>query len=242
MNVKVNLTSPIKAKNPVVIVGIPGVGLVGSIATTYLIDQLKFDSLGYFSSDQFAPLAAIHDYIPMPAARIHGSEKENIIVIVSEMAIPVSLSHVMAERIFDFAKSINASMIITLGGISLKEEENAIYVVSSDRMLVKDVLTKKMARSIKEGASTGVTGLLLAKGNIEKFPVVSILAEASQDYPDPKASANALRVLSEILGRKIETAELEKEAKAVSQNLRETMIKSKVPQKKSGGSIGPMYG
>lgn len=233
----------IKGKNPTVIVGLPGTGLVGSVAASQVIDVLDLEFVGYITSSSFAPLAAIHNYKPLPPARIHYSSKYNVVVILSEMSIPVASSMELADKLFDFSKKLNANLIVSLGGIALKEDQNSVYVVSSDQKIVKNIVGKKLAKPIREGATTGVTGILLSKGMLEKFPVLSILAEASQDYLDPHAAGNALKVLSDILGLDISTDSLEKDAKELAATLRETAIKSKTPKKTdSSGEGGTMYG
>lgn len=231
----------IKVKRPTIVVGFPGTGLVGSVGAAQLINTLKLEFVGYLTSPQFAPLATIHDYIPQPPVRIHCSEKYNLVIIISEMTIPLALSQELADKIMEFARAQNALQIITLGGISIKENINDVYVVSTDKEMTKSMTEKKLAKPIKEGATTGVAGLLLARGALERFPVLSLLAEAQSDYVDPAAAANVLRVLSKLINIKIDTTVLDKEAKELSAQLKETMIKSKVPHKKEPG-VGPMYG
>ncbi len=234
-----------KMRKPLVVVGFPGTGLVGSVAASQLVESLQLSFGGYISSSNFAPLAAIHDYKPMPAARIHYSEQKNIIVIISEMTIPITTSMELADKIFSFARSLDASAIISLGGISLKEEKGGeVYVISSDSRVVKDIVAKKIAKPIREGATTGVTGLLLTKGTLEAFPVTTILAESSEEYLDPKAASNVLRVLARIINVPISTTSLEKEAKEFSKTLKESVIRARLSKKKGPAAEegGTMYG
>ena len=72
-----------------------------------------------------------------------------------------------------------------------------------------------------------------------KFPMVSFLAEASEDHLDPKAASNVLKALEKKLGIKIDTKILDDEAKDLEKELRGKMVKSKVAIKKP---IGSMYG
>ncbi len=231
--IEIHKIAELKAKNPTVVIGFPGTGLVGSVAASQLIDALQTEFVGYITSPDFAPLASIHDYVPMPPARIHYSQKHNLVVIVSEMTIPVSSSLDLADKLLSYAKQLNASSIISLGGISMKEEENAVYVISSDKKTIKGIVSKKIAKPIREGATTGVTGILLTRGSMEGFSVLSILAEASQDYLDPKAAANALRVLSSVIGVSIDTGRLEREGKELTFALKEAAIKSKSTPRKA---------
>lgn len=233
-----------KMKRPLIVIGFPGTGLVGSVAASQIVESLKMGFGGHLSSPDFAPLAAIHDYLPMPAARIHFSPKHNLIVILSEMTIPVGSSRDVADKIFELAKEVKASGIISLGGISLKDEKGQVYTVSSDREMIKTIISKKIARPIKEGATTGVTGILLTKGMLERFSVTTILAESSEEYLDPNAASAVLKTLNRIAELDIGTGSLDKEAAELSKSIKETMIKAKIA-KKSGPSAnegGSMFG
>lgn len=229
-----------KLKKPTVVVGLPGTGLVGSVAASHLIDALDLKFGGYISSNEFAPLAAIHDYTPMPAARIHFSVENNLIVVISEMTIPVAASKDMAEKILKFANTMKAKDVVCLGGITLKEKGNDVYVVSSDLPVIKDIMKKKIAKPIKEGATTGVTGVLLTKGTLTKYPVTTFLAESSAEFLDPRAASNVLKVLSKFIGKGIKTTRLDKEAREFTKATKETIIKSKLSKK--SGAPGSMYG
>ena len=234
-----------KLKNPILIMGFPGTGLVGSVAASQLVESLQMSFGGYLSSSDFAPLAAIHDYKPMPAARIHYSEKMNLVVVLSEMTIPISSSNEVADKIYEFAKSVGASSIISLGGISLQDEKKGVYVVSSDPAVVKDVIAQKLAKPIKEGATTGVTGILLTKGALDHFPITTILAESSEEYLDPKAASNVLKVLTKMIGIQINTIRLDKEAAEFAKDIQDAVVKAKISKRKGGPQAsegGSMYG
>lgn len=232
-----------KLKRPIVVIGFPGTGLVGSVAASQIVDSLHMDFGGYISSSDFAPLAAIHDYKPVPAARIHYSAPHNMIVIISEMTIPIGSSLEVADKIYEFARSVAASSIISLGGISLKEEQGEVYIVSSDQKMIKNAKSKKIAKPIKEGATTGVTGVLLTKGTLENFPITTILAESSEEYLDPKAASKVLKVLTKLTGVRISTTRLDKEAKELSKGIKESVIKARISKKKGpSADEGGMYG
>ena len=244
-NVEIRKTANLKKlKKPTIIIGFPGTGLVGSVAAAHLIDSPDFKFGGYITSTEFAPLAAIHDYKPMPAARIHFSEKQNLVVIISEMTIPVAAATELADDIFVFANSLKANSVISLGGIVLKEGGTDVYVVSSDLPIIKQVTEKKIAKPIREGATTGVTGVLLTKGTLTKYPVTALLAEASEDFLDPRAASNALKALSKMIGIKVDTSSLDKEARELNKGLSSSIMKSKIGRRGKGSISegGGMYG
>jgi predicted ATP-grasp superfamily ATP-dependent carboligase len=89
-----------------------------------------------------------------------------------------------------------------------------------------------------------VTGILLAKGALDSFPVTTILAESSEEYLDPRAASNVLKVLARITGVPFNTAKLEKEAEEFSKDIKESVLKSRIMKKKgpSANEGGSMYG
>lgn len=244
MAVEIVTTKKIKMKNPVLIEGFPGMGLVGTISASYIVEKLKMEQIGYIKSELFPPMAAVHNHIPMHPARVYGSSKLNMIVILSEFVIPIGIVQELAESIFAFAKTVGVKQIISLGGITIKGEQDEVYAIASNMDLVNKVSKYKTVKMIKEGATTGVTGVLLARGADEGFDVVSLLAEAQPEYMDPRAASMVIEVLNEMLGLKIETASLDQEAKTIESKMREVMSKAKASQTnyKKAESLGPMYG
>lgn len=241
MVVEIIKTSEMNTKNPLIIVGFPGTGLVGSIATTYFVEKAGFEMSGYVTSNDFAPLAAIHNYVPLPPVRVYYSKEKNIIVILSEIVVPVSVSNELAQKILDLAKELKSQKIISIGGVSLHGNKNDVYVVGNNKEEIDLLTSKKIGKSIKEGATSGVTGTLLAIGSMAGYSVLAVLAEANPDFVDPKAASNALQILSKIINVPVNTLELEKDARTIARGAEESAIKSKVLSKKSVPS-GGMYG
>ncbi len=236
-----------KLKNPTLIEGFPGLGLVGTISASYIVEKLKMKPMGYITSEKFPPLAAVHGKIPLHPARIYCSEKHNLIVFISEFVIPMDAVHELADELFQFAEKNKVSQIISLGGITIKGEQDTVYAIASTQKM-RDTLSKyKAIKLIDEGATTGVTGVLLARGAILEFPVASLLAESHEEYIDPKAASMVLEIVHGMLGIEIDTSELERESKLIENKMRDMMGKAKMAQQhykktESAQSLGPMYG
>jgi len=244
MVVKIVETTKYDLKNPVLIEGFPGLGLVGTIAATYLVDKLQMEPFGYIVSDKFPPIAAIHNNIPLHPARIYKSKKHNIIVLFSEFIIPLNVVYQLSEEIFKWAKDKDVSEIISLGGILMKGEQDEVFGIATNQELVKK-LNASGIKTIKEGATTGVNGILLAECASNNFPAVSLLAEAKQDYMDPKGSAMVIEALKKITGLDIDTKDLEKESTEMEKKMTDVMTKAKDASKHykaAGEELGTMYG
>lgn len=250
MAVQFHETKKIELVKPTLVEGFPGLGLVGTIAASFLVEKLKMEQVGYITSDQFPPLSAVHNYTALHPARIYASKKHNLIVVLSEFVVPMNAIYDLTDKLVEFSKQKKVSRTIALGGITIKGEQDTVYAIASSPELGKQISKIKTVELIKEGATTGISGVLLARATIEEFPVISLLAEAHPEYMDPRAAAMVLEVLKDILRIDFETAELDKEAKIIEEKMRDIMGKAKVAQTNyskaesdgTGGGLGPMYG
>jgi uncharacterized protein len=247
MAIEFHLLAKPKFRKPVLVEGFPGLGLVGTISASYLIEKLKLEPLGYITGDQFPPLAAVHNHRPLYPARMYYSEKHDLVVFISEFVIPIGSVNELADKIYEFARKNKVEKIISLGGITIKGEQDTVYSIASLPELTAKLEKMKNVKMIKEGATTGVTGVLLARGAVEGYPVISLLAESQEGYMDPKAAAMVLETLRVMLGFSIDTSALENEAKLIDEKVKHIMSKAKnahndYKKVQEEGSLGTMYG
>jgi uncharacterized protein len=237
MKIEYRKLKPLKVKDATLVVGFPTAGLVGSIAASYLTSKLDMELVGYYASERIPPVTAIHDYVPLPPVRVYASKEKHLVVILSEIVLPISITSDMVKHIAEMAEKLNSPMVITLGGIAQSEEEGNVYAISTDPSLAEKLVKKKLVKKVKEGATTGVIGLLLFPDVVSK-PVVALLGESESERPDPGAAAEVLHTLSKIIEVSVDTKELEKEAELLAQASSESVIGSKMLKRK----LGSMYG
>ena len=247
MAIEFHMLANPKLRSPVLIEGFPGLGLVGTISASYLVEKLQMEPLGYITGEQFPPLAAVHNKRPLFPARMYFSKKHNIIVFISEFVIPITAVNELSDKIYEFAQKGKVKQIISLGGIAIKGEQDTVYAISSLPELSAQLEKLPNVELIKEGATTGVTGILLARGAVEKYPVISLLAESQQGYMDPKASAMVLEALKTLVKIDIDTTTLEHEAAKIDSKVKEIVGKAKsahtaYKKVETEGGLGTMYG
>ncbi|MHC1599319.1 MAG: PAC2 family protein, partial [Candidatus Methanospirareceae archaeon] len=51
----------VEYENPIVIEGLPDMGLVGTIAASFIVEKLDYKEIGHIESDLFPPVMVIHD-------------------------------------------------------------------------------------------------------------------------------------------------------------------------------------
>ena len=241
MSLQIKLVDKPKLKNPIVIEGFPGIGMIGTIATSYLAEKLQMKLIGYFSSPHFPPIAAIHDYVPVSPVRIYASEEHDLVVIFSELVIPAPLVVLLSEQIIAFAEKNNAKAIYSFAGIAAPNPDNKMYAIASTKKLVEE--TKKQGfELVKEGATQGVSGVLIAECAAAKFPAVNYMCQTSTPL-DPRAAAKLLNKIMPILEIPVDTKALVSEAEQVESKLKEAMDKMKqMHTDYSKMQTNPMYG
>jgi len=158
-------------------------------------------------------------------ARIYASEKYNVIVLFSEFVIPSEIVFPLSERIIEYAKDSKAKAIYSLAGIAVEQPSQKMHgIASTDAMA--DLLKSKDVELIKEGATQGVSGVLIAECAADGFPAANIMAETGAAM-DPKAAARLLEKLSEIIGVPIDTKPLLQEGEKIETKMRQALTKMK---------------
>lgn len=232
--------APIKLQNPILIEGFPGVGMVGTVAVMHLIKEWDMELVGYIDSEAFPPLCTVHNETPLPAARIYQSKKYNVLVLFSEFVIPMSAVAGVANEIVLWGEDKKLSAIISLGGVGMETQKDTVFGIASTEGLKED-LREIGVTIVKEGVTTGVTGLILANASVRKFPAAAILASNRGMSINLIGAANVLDKLSQLLHIKIDTEKLKKEGEEIEEKLKKLIKESKEAKKTYEQIQSPMY-
>ncbi|MBD3312970.1 hypothetical protein GF345_00850 [Candidatus Woesearchaeota archaeon] len=215
-----------KPKNPVIIEGFPGFGLVGTITTEFLIEQLKAEPIGTIKCDDIPAMIAIHGGEVMQPIGVFYDKKHNIVIIhivTTVQGIEWQLSDVITKM----AKQLNAKSVISLEGVAspMQEDEKMTSFYYTNLEKHKKIFQKNSIKPLKEGIILGVTGALLL--DTEKLPLTCVFAETHSAMPDSKASARVIGIIDKLLGLEIPTGPLMKEAEKFESKLKGILQQSK---------------
>ncbi len=245
MTVKIHVDEDIDLDGYTLVEGFPGIGLVGTISVGYLSEQDGMEEIGYISSDKFPPIASIHNGRPTFPTRIYINKDKKILLLFSEFVIPTKTVYDVSEEILNWVEQNGITQILSLAGMTTGQEpseEPQIYGMATTNKTAS-TLKKHDIEEVQEGITTGVSGVLMAKCTQKKFPALSLLAQASHDYPDPKAAAHLLEKLNEITSLDVETTKLKKEAKKIHSKVKKLMkqLKSGQEEYTKAEKKSPMY-
>ena len=211
-----------KPKSPLIIQGFPGFGLVGTIATEYLINHLDTEIIGKFWFEEMPAAVAIHKGKLIPPIEVHYNKKNNLI-IVHALSAPTGIEWKMSELIIELAEELKSKEIISLEGIGAENDKNDTYYYSTSQK--SQLKLKEVAKPIKESIILGVTGALLLKE--KKIPINAFFVETASNLPDSKAAAKMISLLDKYLGLDVDPKPLLKTAKEFEDKLKGILDKSK---------------
>ena len=208
-----------KPKNAIIVEGFPGFGLVGTIASEFLVDHLKTEMIGKMWFEELPAMIAIHKEKIVEPIGISYSSKYNIVFVHAVIAVP-GIEWKLADEVLKLAKDIKAKEIICLEGVGSttpSENPKAFFYSSEEK---KKELLKGMAEPLKEGIIMGVTSAVMLKANM---PITCIFAETQTDLPDSKAAAKIIEILDKYLGLKVNYKPLIETAEKFEEKLKNLM-------------------
>ncbi len=220
------------------IFGFPDVGLVGVIAASYLVDELKLDEVAHADSTLLPPLVVLHEGLPHSSIRIFGDDK--ILLVVSEVPVPADVIYPVMDALIDWGRSKNVKMMIALGGIPIQDRQDAkelkTFAAASSPEAMK-IAEDMQIEILTDGYLVGAQAIMLQRAANNGMPALSLLAQCFYNYPDPEAAAEVLKGLGRITGVKVSVEKLVEKgeeirlrARDVMKRTQEEMSKMKKPQ------------
>jgi len=219
-----------KPKNPIIIHGFPGIGLVGTIATEFLLEHLQVEQIGKITVEEMAPMVAIHNNKKVEPFGIFYNKKYNL-VIVHAVAATQGFEWKLANFVMELAKKLQAKELISIEGVAGGNPDEFRSFFFTEDIKKAEKMKKVGLETLKEGIIMGVTGALLLKS--EKLPLTCIFSETHSNLPDSKAAAKIIESLDKYLGLKVDYEPLIKQAETFEAKLQGMMKKSSETQELS---------
>ena len=218
-------------KNTIAIVGFPSVGLVSSIAASFLARELKLDPIAGFTSPDFPPYSIVQNGVPMPQIRIYAGDRvcddktgvdcDSLVVITSEFMPKMEQHHTIAVAIMDWLSERNVKNIVVLDGIPLFVPDEYVLLGAGSTPHARETMREYKIDEFEGGMVRGTAGIMLMEGLRRGLDVVTLLGSARTDMPDPRGAAKLMEPLGKMLPElKIDTEPLYLEAEELDRRMR----------------------
>ena len=209
----------VELKNPILVEGFPGLGMVGSIATKYLVKQLKAQKLAVLHSPHF-PYHVVVD--KKGGARLlrgefyflknETGENDFIFLTGDSQSQTIEGQFEVANSILDFAEKKKVKIVITIGGYRNEFEGTPnVVAVSTNPVLLEKALNAKAVSSEAGTPIVGTAGLLLGLAKFRRMDSVCLLGETRGYLPDPKTAKTVIEILQGLLGIDVDLKGLDEE-------------------------------
>jgi uncharacterized protein len=217
----------VELNNPILIEGFPGLGMVGSIATQYLVKQLKAEKVGTLYSPHFPYHVIVNENGSVRLLRgefyvwKNESGKNDFIFLTADsQPQTIEGQFEVANTILDFAQQKNVKTIITIGGYRNEVEGDPKIVAVSTTPELFEKAKKANALSSEAGTPiVGTAGLLLGLAKFRNLDAVCLLGETKGYLPDPKTAKSIIQVLEKLLEITVDLSGLDKDIEKSKQIL-----------------------
>jgi uncharacterized protein (TIGR00162 family) len=241
MNWQFKTITEFKAKNVILIEGLPGIGNVGKIAVDLLVNELKARKVIDIFSYSLPNSVFVNEknLVELPKIEVYYKKLKNqdfLFLTGDVQPITEESSYEFTERILDFVEKMRCKEIITLGGIGLAEipKKPRVFCTGNSPELIKRF--EKVGVNTKVygvvGPIMGISGLLLGLAQKRKIKAASLLTETFGHpmYIGLKSAKETLKALVKRYCFKVSLDELDKEIKNVEKELEEIDVLSQKHQ------------
>jgi len=195
--------------NALMLNGLPDVGLVGLIATSHIIGQLRMNEIAYVDSDLLPPVVVLHEGLPYAPLRIFGNS--NLVATLSEAALPAKSVQPIMRRLVEWGQIKKVRLVVSMGGMAVQDrqemEQVKVYGAASNPSLLK-TLSDKGIEILHGGFMVGPYALIMRYCTERNIPAIILLAQSFYNYPDPEAAAAAIKEFSKITGLSVDVSKL----------------------------------
>ncbi|MBN3037037.1 MAG: proteasome assembly chaperone family protein [Candidatus Diapherotrites archaeon] len=217
----------IKLNKPVLIEGLPGLGLVGKIAADYMISELGAKKFAEMYSPFFPPQVVIQ---PDGTVRMMRNEfyywhnddksKSDLLFIVGDHQGNTPESHYeLVSKTVDVAEMLGAKLVYTLGGFATGRlpKKPKVFGAVTDKSMIRSLKSAGVSFERSGVAIVGAAGLLLGESSLRGMKGACLMGETHGQIIDARAAKSVLLVLQNLLDLKLDLGGLEKRAKETEQ-------------------------
>lgn len=220
---KIKVFEKVKLNNPLMIVGLPGIGNIGRVAVGYLIKELKAKKFAQLYSEHFFPFVVLHKNYEIRLLKNYfyywkakGKGQRDLVFLTGDCQSQSPNGHYqVAEAILDFVQELGVKEVFTIGGLATGELEKkpSVYACVTDEAMVKRYKTHGINFDVgkRVGYIVGAAGLIAGLAKERSMQAMCVLGETS-GFPivtDPKSAENVLNTITSILGMKLDMTRLE---------------------------------
>lgn len=206
-------------RDPTLVQGLPGIGLVGKLAVDYIIEELKLSKIaelysGYLllpegNAGVFIELNGTFN-LPRYEFYLYRDEVKDVVFLAGNTQPVAWGQYDVAEKVLDYFESLGGKRVIVVCGTTAAASgEDRIYCAADDPETVEE-LKKCGLRVSLSGSVTGAAGVLPGLAKVRGMKSLILMGSTQRTYMDPEAAKEVIKALVKLLDIKIDLGNLDK--------------------------------
>lgn len=218
----IRLKDDIQLNDPILLVGLPGVGHVGKLVVDHLIEKLEAEKVFEIYSPHFPPQVMVNEESTVKLVNneiyICKADERDLVLLGGDHQSTTTDGHYELAGIYlKLADELGVSKLYTLGGYPTGKLEHTDEVMgaANDAELVEELKEYGVTFKPNEpgGGIVGASGLLLGLSKFTDMKAACLMGLTSGYLVDPKSAQSLLAILSKLLNIEVDVSELEERAK-----------------------------
>lgn len=235
------------AESPTLVEGLPGLGMVASIAVDQITDQLGLEQYGAIVSEDLPPVAAFDDGRVRDAVRVYAGTDPDVMTLQSDVPVPPGAVGALSQCVLnDLAQEFDRAIFLAGAPAESEEAIGEVTGIATTDDLEAALTDANITLAEGSGVVGGVTGALLADCYHADVPAAVLVVRAHPYVPDPGAARTVIEeALEPLVEFDIDTQELRERAEEIQERKRQ--VAQQLQQYQEGGaqqqpqSVSGMY-
>lgn len=209
----------IELDSPMLVEGLPGIGLVGKIATDHLIEQFDMTYFASLDCDGLPQVAIYHENAREiePPVRLYADEERNLLALRSDVPVSPSAADNFADCLTGWLVEHDVTSLY-LSGLPVDKQPGQIPslygVATGDAGSLLD--DHDIAHPREAGVVSGPTGALIHRADQVGLDTLGLIVESDKRFPDPEAARILIQDgIAPIADLSVETSDLVDKAEQI---------------------------
>ena len=210
-------TTDLPADSPTLVEGLPGLGLVASIAVDRITEQLGLEQHGTIVSGDFPPVAAFEDGRVRDAVRVYAGADPAVMTLQSDVPIPPTAVESLSRCVLnDLAAEFDRAVLLAGAPAESEDQVGEVVGIATTDALEAELEAAGIDPADGSGVIGGVTGALLSDCYHGDVPAVALVVRSNPYIPDPGAARAVIEdALEPLVEFDIDTQELLERAEEI---------------------------
>lgn len=204
------------------LVGLPGLGLVGVISVDTVTDQLDLDHYGNFVSTAFPRVATFADGRVRDPLRVYADDDPSVMTLQGDLVFPPRSHTALADAVVDhLAESVDRVVLPVGAPTERVDEHGTVTGVATTEALRTELEDADVPLAPGVGAVGGAAGAVVTECYRADLPAAILIVRTDPYRPDPAAARSLIEdALNPVVAFEVDTADLEAEQEALEAEMR----------------------